>query len=600
MKSLNLKITNTLLLLVLTSVLCILLWGIDKGFDITDEGFAMLLYKYPQEYTFTGSTFHILGSKLFAWLNPDIITYRFLRLVFSIFAALVFSWGFWIWLRKNDFVQSHSPVNFITLSAFSVLGCLASYSLSHYIASYNAINSHLMLVATGILLFILSDEPQKFFQTKISQLLLVSVGIIIALQFFVKFSSAISFLIVSMLLLLVYFRRLMIIVYPLIGIIIGSLLYFTFFQDYQSWLSGSVESIKQTGSTDTYGPIPLLGKYVTHFSMISQHLILAFLPLFLGLFLSVRLLLAYQAHQLLKKRYILIGTAIFLYIFFIYQGYHLELYKGSRLHSIYWEKSAHIYIVVLFACLSALLALLWDNILGLFSIKKLNILGVILLLLAIPIMGMVGTNNVSSTAFVPYLTAWFALIMIFVLYLNQRVKIHLISSIIIITVAFIMLSKTIDGVIYSHYRLADIRRNQTETIEGIKALKGIKVDIQTKQFFEKLNHIIKKKTDFKEGDPILAAYDMPGIVYALGGISPGTPWYFVERKSFQKSNCEALSRSKLPNLDRTLLLVQWKMYKEFNICMTQNLKKWGFSSLKKVGEVKSPYTNQKVQIIVPK
>ncbi|MDM8561944.1 hypothetical protein QUF54_01155 [Candidatus Marithioploca araucensis] len=597
MKSLYLKITNALLLLVLTSVLGILLWGIDKGFDITDEGFAMLLYQYPQEYTFTGLTFHILGSKLFAWLEPGIITYRFLRLIFSIFVPMVFSWGFWVWLRKNNFVQNDSPVNFITLSIFLILGCLAYYASSSYIASYNAINGHLILIATGMLLFILSDE--QIFPAK--KLLLISVGIIIALQFFVKFSSAISFLIVFVPLLLVYFRRLMIIVYLVIGIMIGGLLYFLFFQDYSSWLSGSVESIKLASTTDTYNPIHLLSQYVSYFSRVSQHLILAFLPLFIGLFLSVRLLLAYQAHQLSKEHYILnilIGAAIFLYGFFIYQGYHLELFKGSRLHSIYWEKSAHIYFVVLFACLIVLLALLWNNIRGLFSIDKLNRLGVILLLIAIPFIGMVGTNNVSSTAFMPYLTAWFALIVIFVLYLNRCVKTPLISSILIITIAFIVLSKTIDGVIYSHYRLADIRINQTETVEGLKALEGIKVDSQTKQFFEKLNHIIKKKTDFKEGDPILAAYDMPGIVYALGGISPGRAWYLVEKKSFQKSNCEALSRSKLSNLDRTLLLVQWKMYQEFDICMKQNFKKWGISSMKKVGEIKSPYTHQVVQIFI--
>jgi len=595
MKSLNLKITNTLLLVIIASVICTILWGINKGFDITDEGFAMLLYKYPQEYTFIVTTFHMLGSKLFEWLSPNIITYRLLRLILSVLSTLIFSWGFWVWLKNNDFIKNNISINFLTHTLFLILGCLSYYSLSHYIANYNAINSHLMLISTGILLFIIANHKQNDNNKKYTWLLML-LGIIIAFQFFIKFSSAILFLTLSIFLLLLYFRKVIVTLYPILGVFIGIFLYFIFIQDYQSWLLGTVESVKLTSTTDVYGPVKLLEQYFNYFSSITQHLIISFLFLFFSLFLLTRLFFIYKEYNLKKEHNVLIVVSTILYTFFIYQIYQLGLYKGSQLHTVFWEKSAHIYIVILFACLSILLAVLWNNIKQLFSLENLKILSVILLLLIEPIVGMVGTNNVSSAALSPYLTTWFALILMLVLYLSKFQEVNTLSSIILITVALLTLSKVVDGVIYSHYRLADKRINQTETIENIDLLNGIKVDIKTKHFFEELNKIIKEKTDFEKGDPILAAYDMPGIVYALGGISPGTPWYFVEKESLQKTNCAALSRSKLKNLNRTLVLIQWQMYQEFYDCMSDTFKKLGALSMTKVGETKSPYTNQMVQV----
>jgi hypothetical protein len=44
---------------------------------------------------------------------------------------------------------------------------------------------------------------------------------------------------------------------------------------------------------------------------------------------------------------------------------------------------------------------------------------------------------------------------------------------------------------------------------------------------------------YSTGDAILALYDMPGIAYLMGGISPGQPWYFGAPDA-QHRNCEAL------------------------------------------------------------
>ncbi|MDM8560800.1 hypothetical protein [Candidatus Parabeggiatoa sp. HSG14] len=600
------KVNNTLLFCILLTILGILLWGLDKGFDITDEAFQLIAYKYPNEYTFQPTSFQMIGGKLFAWMNPGIITYRFLRLIFTVLSSLVFCWGLWKWLKASHFIKENSPINFTTLAIFLTLGNLVSYALAHQNPSYNHINNHLMLTASGIVLFVLSLEPHKFLANRKYHFLLASAGAIVALQFFVKFSSSLVLMTGFLFLILLHFRSLWGILYLVGGVLFGLFLYFLLFNDFHAWSSGYMDSLKAV-STGTYKPTALLSRYFDHARNVFTHLMQFFLPLFLGTFLLVRLFIGYQSSKQAKELYLLIATTLFLYLFLLYNAYTLELYKGGSHFTPYWEKSAHIYMVVLLTQICALAAIFWDKIHWPFSITKefINKIIVLLFLVAIPTIGAVGTLNIKSAALMPHIEPWFALILIFLLYIYRTVKSSLIFSLSIITIAVFVLSQVTIGFVYGNYRLADDRINQTESVDTfkalgtLKALSHIKLDIKTKQFFDELAEIIDTKTDFKPGDPIVAPYDLPGVVYALGGISPGIPWIIGEAKTSQGRNCEALSRTKLPNLDRTLLLMQWQVYEEFYKCMFQQFNKWGILSFQKVGEIHNPYTNQMVQIFTP-
>ena len=50
-------------------VMCVLIWGLNKGFDITDEGFYLLGFQENQELGISMIKFHHLIKPLFCWLD---------------------------------------------------------------------------------------------------------------------------------------------------------------------------------------------------------------------------------------------------------------------------------------------------------------------------------------------------------------------------------------------------------------------------------------------------------------------------------------------------------------------------------------------------
>jgi hypothetical protein len=52
-----------------------------------------------------------------------------------------------------------------------------------------------------------------------------------------------------------------------------------------------------------------------------------------------------------------------------------------------------------------------------------------------------------------------------------------------------------------------------------------------------------KVSGFKPGDDILALYGLPGLVYAVGGVSPQRPWFFYDHgPDGDEANLQALKR----------------------------------------------------------
>lgn len=70
----------------------------------------------------------------------------------------------------------------------------------------------------------------------------------------------------------------------------------------------------------------------------------------------------------------------------------------------------------------------------------------------------------------------------------------------------------------------------------------ILVDAATATFFHQLKNLLAQG-GFHPDDPLLALYDVPGLVYVCGGVSPEAPWYFSKLNS---RNCHAFDVTNLP------------------------------------------------------
>jgi hypothetical protein len=116
-------------------MLLFLLWAVDKGFDITDEGLYLLVYRYPVEYSNAGVTFfHLIISKLLSAESVSIIGYRLAGLAAGILSALLLAGGLWHWLNRNG---KTTALSFWLLFGTFVIGSFLHYSILPRTISYN-------------------------------------------------------------------------------------------------------------------------------------------------------------------------------------------------------------------------------------------------------------------------------------------------------------------------------------------------------------------------------------------------------------------------------------------------------------------------------
>ena len=110
-------------------------------------------------------------------------------------------------------------------------------------------------------------------------------------------------------------------------------------------------------------------------------------------------------------------------------------------------------------------------------------------------------------------------------------------------VAVVLLAAT--GAIFVHhqivapYGLPQGIVRQTEEVEG---LPGVRVDAATKSFLESVAAHMREG-GFRPGDPVLALDFMPGLVFYLGGTSPGFTLYVVDSPRLNCFNVNRLYRT---------------------------------------------------------
>ena len=74
---------------------------LNHGYDLTDEGYFLLDYKNVNIYRGGIHNYHIVITKLTHWFNPQILEYRWMALVLTLFSSLILAIGFDQWLKAN-------------------------------------------------------------------------------------------------------------------------------------------------------------------------------------------------------------------------------------------------------------------------------------------------------------------------------------------------------------------------------------------------------------------------------------------------------------------------------------------------------------------
>ena len=99
-------------------VLSVLVWSANRGFDPTDESYALLYYRYPTEYPGSVNNFYLLVTQFFNPATTGIVTYRFLAYGVAVLASALFGLSFTSWLRAEMRFSTQYPAPWFTSSIF--------------------------------------------------------------------------------------------------------------------------------------------------------------------------------------------------------------------------------------------------------------------------------------------------------------------------------------------------------------------------------------------------------------------------------------------------------------------------------------------------
>ena len=545
----NIKINNILILYCLILLLFtvgIIIVGFNKSFDITDEGGFLLTFKHVDIYRGGIYNYHIIITKLTDWLEPGIISYRWMALTLTLLSSLIFSIGLYKWLKAN-FNTTKVYSSFIFIFIFITIGSLLYYSAGITTIHNNTLTNFYLEACAGFILFAISFYPKKVIQP-ISLTLILLIGILCAFSFFTKFSTGILQLFIYSLFILLYGKKkisenIYLLSSLFLGCLIGFSIYILFFQDYQLWIKNF--KIEYVMLSD-HAPDLLLKRYLKNifdliYYLVRNYLWILLFPFFISI--QTKLPLKYRG----DKKFLKIVSIVFLSIFSIYQIVRYKFYCGVFANPS-WT-NAYFYVVVLVTQLSLIF---WFRIKGMNSYAHViknnyNNFIVILLLLGTPVMGAFGTANPIFLNILMHAGVWFGIILIFIFYLSRVIKSSFVLSLFVLVPVFITCSQVADGTIYHPYYAA-LGKNkatffqQTEKITTIPVLNGIYVDTAEKRFFTGVYEILKKN-NFPKGYPILGYY-IPGIIYAVDGISPGVPLFFNAKRDI--SGLELFDYQKFP------------------------------------------------------
>lgn len=135
-----------------------------------------------------------------------------------------------------------------------------------------------------------------------------------------------------------------------------------------------------------------------------------------------------------------------------------------------------------------------------------------LLLFVLPFIGAFGTDNpfLSNSTFM--ISSWFAIVLLVIDKSSTNQLFVNAVYVVLITVSSYLF---VNQYVQNPYRINSLQ-SQTESIPNER----VKLDVESANFISKVEAILKKN-NFKKGDPIVGLYKMPGLVYLLGGKSPG-------------------------------------------------------------------------------
>ena len=171
----------------------IAIWASRRGFDLIDGGYYYLTYKFPADVADTHTSFHLIAGMIFRGLGENIVAFRLTSWALALGSAGILGVALVSYLRRAHPGQTAQlPTAAVCFSA--VISAFAIYTPVPAALTYNSLNSILLVLGSALLLDgagrIISADPSD---RRFALIELAAVGAVAAVQLFIKPTTAILF-----------------------------------------------------------------------------------------------------------------------------------------------------------------------------------------------------------------------------------------------------------------------------------------------------------------------------------------------------------------------------------------------------------------------
>lgn len=566
-------------------------WILDKGIDIWDESWYITILNYFKQYpTEPHSYYGYVLNKLLP-ISYNIISLRVLGLLSELIGAVYFSWCFVTWLQ-----QQHLQVRFkVPFSLVLLLVLIAGTFTSVYTRafSYNDMSYLLMLVTTGTTFAVLKHRQPPSARSKvIAVTAFLLIGLMLGLLLIVKFSTSILTAGWIAIFTIVHIQRnwklkTLLITAMIIGIASFIGLFFKDTEHIALWIQNMQHGISMLRllSYDTYG---IFVQGYIKVDIIEN-----------GIYYAIPLLISALAYQLLRKKNsesvnntsnllitYLLGIAAWLVTSLTIKHAFLGEFFNRFI-------ALHIY-TLLFWCIPFIKQQLKN--------KQWRTLFYLLLMMVLPYIALMGSNNPTTETLTKYLVPWYLIIVLLLSYQTAHSK-HIFRSFIVVIVLYASFNY-VSVQLLNPYGMRLSVFQQTEPVSGLKYIDGLKFDKASAQFFKEIK-TVTEKSGYTEGGPILALGDLCGPVVAMGGYIPETFWFFSDGNATSPQharafNCYHLGELRIAEHPRLpLVMINSGMHADVIDCLEESEVPFP-EAYYLVNKINNPYAQETLSIWAPK
>lgn len=503
------------------------------GFDLSDEGWSLSKFRFPQEVKATISRDHLYSSILFEFLGYDVSKLRKANLLLLIFSSYILASGLHAFVVKEFKKVLAGNISKVCFFSFILICQLPSLWIER-IPAYNNIASFISLCSFGFLLRWHTKENKPYH-------LLILIGIMIGMSIIIRLPSGVtSMAIVTFILIISKDSKLYNFAFYLIGISLTHLFHFIFIEKPISFYETSKNGFLFHSSLNSPNYFIIERYFNEIWGNVKFVLIANRYELF---FFAVALTV------LIKKNKIRISKALFLVSFLYISFKHFKFGDLEGGLGLYW-RIWRFYI--------AQFVIMFISIITFASVYKINFKNLItksttwisLIFLTSPVLFAFGTSNLITFNMNFYTSFFFIGIILVILALSLQTRkiassfhLHLLLLLFSIGPSYAYIQGRFSSNLYTISETSGGKIfNNTELL--VSSNSRLRVTSATKSATETLCEELKKHK--KDLNYLLNFSTMPGLNYLCDLPHPIQPWT-VHMKQNRNFTLENINRNQFNN-----------------------------------------------------